>query len=62
MKPAEPQPRARPAVVAIGLSEADRRRAAHAYFASFRWEPPRIDPTILTASSFLAMLEDVEAP
>jgi hypothetical protein len=42
-----------------GLSDDERRIPAREYFAAFRWEPPAIDPTWLTASKFLALLDEV---
>ena len=50
---------AAPAPVVIGLADDDAHRPAEAYFAAFRWEPPPIDPTSLSASVFLTMLDDV---
>jgi hypothetical protein len=47
------------AELAIGLSEEEARTPARDYFAAFRWEPPLIDPAWLTASAFLAFLDDV---
>lgn len=44
---------------AMGLSEEERRTSVREYFAAFRWEPPPIDPAWLTASAFLALLDDV---
>jgi hypothetical protein len=47
-----------PALLA-GLSDDELRITAREYFASFRWEPPAIDPSWLTASKFLAFLDEV---
>ena len=47
------------AELASGLSEEDARTPARDYFAAFRWEPPLIDPAWLSASAFLAFLDDV---
>jgi hypothetical protein len=47
------------AELATGLSEEEARTAARDYFAAFRWEPPLVDPEWLTASAFLAFLDDV---
>lgn len=47
------------AELATGLNEDEARTPARAYFAAFRWEPPLIDPAWVTASAFLAFLDDV---
>lgn len=45
--------------VVVGLSVEESGASTRAYFAAFRWEPPIIDPTWLTASEFLALLDDL---
>ena len=46
-------------VLVVGLSADEGRASARDYFAAFRWEPPAIDPAWLTASAFLALLDDL---
>lgn len=50
---------ARPPALLAGLSDDERGISARDYFASFRWEPPAIDPAWLTASKFLELLDEV---
>ena len=45
--------------VVVGLADTDAHTPVELYFASFRWEPPAIDPASIQASVFLAMLDDV---
>ena len=51
-----PDPRA-----VANLAEEDARMPVAQYFFSFRWEPPAIDPETISASAFLAMLDDAPA-
>jgi hypothetical protein len=51
-----------PPTLLAGLSDDERRITAREYFASFRWEPPAIDPAWLTASRFLALLDELDEP
>lgn len=45
--------------VVVGLSLEEGGASTRDYFAAFRWEPPLIDPVCLTASAFLALLDDL---
>ena len=54
----QPDEAARAPALIAGLSDDERRIPARDYFGSFRWEPPAIDPSWLTASKFLALLDD----
>ncbi len=57
--PASTSRPSRAPVAVINLSEHDGLTPVELYFAAFRWEPPAIDPTSLSAAAFLAWLGDV---
>ncbi len=42
----------------VGLAAADAQKTVDRYFASFLWEPSAFDPSSLSASAFLAMLDE----